>query len=177
MLGDRAVPPDTTRPHVRRDPRLHLSGMGEVAQLYTQWTSWNQVGSQLCKEAGNMLETNCLNFSLELQHIKKKTLLRDKYLAWIDKLQYKVFDMVAPPQPNCLQLFKQKNRAFYTTGPWSTLRSMEHKVKFKAIEQPDMFQITCRLIPGRWQTNSQTKNLCFFFRRGYVQVPPALHVW
>lgn len=71
--------------------------------------------------------------------------------------------MVAPPQPNCLQLFKQKNRAFYTTGPWSTLRSMEHKVKFKAIEQPDMFQITCRLIPGRWQTNSQTKNLGFFF--------------
>lgn len=41
----------------------------EVAQLYTrtQWTSWNQVGSQLCKEAGNMLETNCVNFSLDLQ--------------------------------------------------------------------------------------------------------------
>ena len=45
----------------------------EVAQLYIQWTSWNQVGSQLCKEAGNMLETIFLNFSLDLQHILKKT--------------------------------------------------------------------------------------------------------
>ena len=106
-----------------------------------------------------MLETTCLNFSLDLQHIKKN----DKYLAWIDKLQYKVFDMVAPPQPNCLQLFKQKNRAFYTTGPWSTLCSMEHKVKFKAIEQPDMFQITLQANP-RWLANKQpNKNSLFFF--------------